>query len=60
MEAFGEAAIATSAEHSYLYAKEILRTPFLLGEAAIAKNAHYNNNYKKLFPKKPKPAFFKY
>ncbi len=63
MEAFNKksvAVIAKNAEWSFLYARDVLHAPFPLGEAAISKHSQYYYHYKKLFPKKPRPAFFKY
>ena len=36
-----EAAIAVDPKYAYLYAKNILKSPFPKGEAAIAKDANY-------------------
>ena len=56
----GEAAIATSAEWSYEYARDVLQAPFPLGEKKISGIEVIHKKYRKLFPKKKKPTFFKY
>ena len=52
--------IAKDAEKSFKYARDILKAPFPLGEKVISENETIHKQYKKLFPPKPKPAFFKY
>ena len=54
----GEAAIATNAQYSYEYARDILKAPFRLGEKKISGIEVIHKKYRKLFPKKKKPAFF--
>ena len=56
----GEAAIATNAQYSYEYARDVLEAPFPLGEKKISGIEVIHKKYRKLFPKKKKPAFFKY
>ena len=41
----GEKAIATSVANSYLYAKNILKGPFPLGEKIITASARYSYEY---------------
>jgi hypothetical protein len=45
--------IAESAEHSYMYAKDILKGPFEVGEEAISKSALYSYCYSSIVLKGP-------
>jgi len=56
----GEPAIAQSLIGSLNYAKDILKAPFPLGEKIMSENRIIYKQYRKLFPKKPKPSFFTY
>ena len=58
----GEKAIAECSYESLDYARYVLKAHFPLGERIIFKmgTEFMKNKYKELFPKKPKPAFFKY
>ena len=40
-----EVAISKDAEYSYVYAREVLKKPFALGEEAISKDAKYSRWY---------------
>ena len=51
-----EREISKYAEYSYLYAREVLKKPFALGEEAISKDALYAKLYAKNILKGPFPA----
>lgn len=51
-----EVAISKDAEYSYVYAREVLKKPFALGEEAISKDALYAKLYAKNILKGPFPA----
>lgn len=55
-----EKMIAEYAVESYLYARDILKAPFPLGEKTISGIEVIHKKYRKLFLIKPRPAFFKY
>ena len=58
----GEKMIAKCSVSSFDYARYVLKAPFQLGERIIFKmgTEFMQKKYKELFPKKPRPAFFKY